>query len=109
MQDPTRQHPTRISRLGRVRTRTLGPERVGGLLRATGRAERLAEAAEGQMAAGADGHRGGVEADGLVGLARAHQRAGEVMVDPEVLRVGPLGAPEQGGRLLLFPRDDPRA
>ena len=70
---------------------------IGGLLRATGRAERLAEASKGQMAPGADGNRDGVEADGLVGLARAHQRAGEVMVDPEVLRVGSLGAPQQLG------------
>jgi hypothetical protein len=76
------------------------PKSDDGLLRPTGRAERLAE---GQLAPGTDGHRGGVEADGLVGPSRAHQRAGEVMVDPEVLWVGTLGAPQEGARTLPVP------
>ena len=61
-----------------------GPD---GSVRATGRAERLAEAAKGQVAPGADGHRGGEEAGGLVGPSSTHQRPGEVVVDPEVVRL----------------------
>ena len=50
----------------------------------------------GRGRSGADAHRDGEEADGLVGLAGAHQLSAEVGVDPEVVGVRPLGAAQQG-------------
>ena len=73
-----------------------------GLLRATGGAECLVEAAEGQFASGPDSHRGGEEAGRLIGLTASDKRPGKVEVDPEIIWISPLGKPQQGRRRLLL-------
>ena len=65
-------------------------ERDGGGVEAARVAERPAEVVEGEVAPGAEGHRDRGEADRLVGPAQVPEGLGEVMVDPEIVGMGPL-------------------